>query len=156
METIIKGGTLMVFYSYSNGSGGLYQPKSIPLATNHTLRISAETSELSHKDIADAWAANDVTQFNWEATTDNLYCDNGMDVLFTLMKNKTKVLVYFAPKTEAEGTTLPSGGSWTGSATKGFKGWAYITSLDVNAQNGENATYSATFTGCDKLEPQWS
>lgn len=155
METIIKGGTLMVFYAKRNGQA-LHTPKSIPLATSHTLRISAETSEVSNKDIADAWAANDVTKFSWEATTDNLYCDAGMEELFGIMKSKQSVCIYFAPKTEAEGTPLPVSGTWTTSTTKGFKGWAIISSLEINAQNGENATYSATFTGVDKLEQQWT
>lgn len=155
METIIKGGTLMVFESHEI-NGALTNPKSIPLATSHTLRISAETSDVSHKDIADAWSANDITKFSWEATTDNLYSDEGMERLFTIMKNKEKVYMYFAPKSQAEGTPLPSTGTWTAAQDKGFVGLAYITSLEVNAQNGENATYSATFTGAGKLEPRWS
>lgn len=146
----------MVFYAAQNGQA-LYSPKSIPLATSHTLRISAETSDLSHKDLTDSsWAANEVEKFSWEATTDNLYCDAGMEALFTIMKSKQKVYLYFAPKTQSDGTALPSGGSWTVSTSKGFKGWAIITSLEINAQNGENATYSATFTGVDKLEQQWT
>ena len=47
METIIKGGTLMVFEAHEI-NGALTSPKSIPLATSHTLRISAETSDVSH------------------------------------------------------------------------------------------------------------
>lgn len=155
METTIKGGNLMVFAG-QDVNGSLYQPKSIPLATSHTLRISAETEDVSHKDLSSSlWAANDVGKYSWEATTDNLYSNNGIDWLFECMTAQYKMRVYFAPKTEADGTALPSGGSWTPDTDAGFEGWAYITSLEVTAQNGENATFSATFTGIGELESNY-
>lgn len=142
METIIKGGTLMLFLSN----------KSIPLATNHTLTINANTSDVSNKDISGgAWGASSVTQFTWEASTDNLYSTAGVSDLYTKMIAGTPVNAFFGVKAEAADAALPGGGSWTPSA-EGFVGKVIITSLETTAQNGENATFSATFTGYGSLE----
>ena len=151
METIIKGGNLMVFVGYTSGQQ-TKAIKSIPLATSHTLRISSDTQDVSNKDVAGGkWSANEVAQLSWEATTDNLYCVNGYDFLFDLMTNQELVDITFAPKSEADGTELPQTGSWTPTAGSAYIGKAYITSLEVTAQNGENATLSATFTGYGEL-----
>jgi hypothetical protein len=142
METTIKGGNLMVFVN----------SESIPLATNHTLRISGDTEDVSNKDVASGkWAASEISQFSWEASTDNLYSTNGAEELFALMTAAQPVTLVMAPKTEADGTELPAGGSWTASSAAGYTGQAIITSLEITAQNGENATFSATFTGYGKL-----
>jgi len=156
METIIKGGNLMIFAAESM-SGALSEPKSIPLATSHTLRISSDSQDVSNKDVASGlWSANEVSQFSWEATTDNLYCDKNVSWLFECMSERKLLQLYFAPKTEADGTELPASGSWEADVYKAFTGKAYITSLEITAQNGENATLSATFTGYGKLESNYS
>lgn len=151
METIIKGGNLMIFGAVENGAA-LSTPISIPLATSHTLRISSDTQDVSNKDVASGlWSANEVSQFSWEATTDNLYCEKNVTWLFDCMSSRKRVFLYFTNKTQADGTELPANGSWTPDMDSGFTGWAYITSLEITAQNGENATLSATFTGHGEL-----
>lgn len=143
METIIQGGMLMLFISQ----------KSIPLATNHTLRISAETNDNSNKDVASGiWASSSVKQLSWEATTDNLYSDKGISVLFDAMTKRTVIPAIFAMKSEQASAELPASGSWSPSLDHPyFKGNVIITSLEVTAQNGENATFTATFTGVGEL-----
>ena len=134
------------------GHGSPEDIQTVPLATSHTLRLTAETSDISHKDVTSGkWAATEIDQFSWEATTDNLYCEAGIDMLYSIMENQELVNVYFGTKSQADGTPLPATGSWTQTADEGFCGQAYITSLEVNAPNGENATYSATFTGVGEL-----
>lgn len=143
METIIKGGRLMLFLDEA----------SIPLATSHTMRISSDTVDISNKDVASGkWAASEVGQFSWEVTTDNLYSDTGVETLYEAMLLAEPIDAVFIEKDEDDGDELPSGGSWTPSTTKkGFQGQVIITSLEVTAQNGENATFSATFTGYGEL-----
>ena len=153
METIIKGGNLMVFAAENKTSGSLAEPKSIPLATSHTLRISSDTTDVSNKDVASGkWAANEAGQMSWEATTENLYSENGGQWLFEMMTSGNRVNVVLAQKDEADGTELPADGSWTPKASTGWQGEAVITSLEITAQNGENATLSATFTGYGELQ----
>lgn len=149
METIVKGGNLMVF-EQDYKTPGVH--KSIPLATSHTLRISSDTTDVSNKDVASGrWAANEIGQMSWEATTENLYCDNGGQALFDIMSNGAPVHLIFARKSQADGTELPASGSWSPLEGTGWQGDAYITSLEITAQNGENATMSATFTGYGEL-----
>ena len=153
METIIKGGNMMVFAAENTTPGALAEPKSIPLATSHTLRISSDTQDVSNKDVASGkWAANEVGQMSWEATTENLYCENGGQWLFEMMTSGNRVNLVFAQKDEADGTELPQTGSWTPKDDTGWQGDAIITSLEITAQNGENATLSATFTGYGELQ----
>jgi len=45
---------------------------------------------------------------------------------------------------------VPTGG-WTPKALNGRKGKVIITSIEVNAPNGENATFTAQFTGVGEL-----
>lgn len=152
METIIKGGNLMVFAAEDTTPGALTEPSSIPLATSHTLRITSDTTDVSNKDVASGrWKANEVGQMSWEATTENLYCENGGQWLFQMMTSGNYVNVVFAQKDEDDGDELPAGGSWTPKDNTGWQGEAIITSLEITAQNGENATLSATFTGYGEL-----
>jgi hypothetical protein len=144
METIIKGGNLMVFLS----------DKSIPLATNHTLRISGETNDTSNKDVsAGMWAASTLKTLSWEVTTDNLYSIKGVQDLFDVLLNAQPVPIAFTTKTQIDDDPLPGTGTWTPDKTieAYFHGNAILTSLEMTAQNGENATFSATFQGVGAL-----
>lgn len=59
------------------------------------------------------------------------------------MTAKTELTAVF---TTASGSakTVPSGG-WTPSTSGTYSGKVIITSLEVNAPNGDNATFTATF-----------
>ena len=141
----IKGGDMMLFVD------GV----SIAFATSHTLTINAETTDTSNKDEgAGRWRSEEVNILSWEATTENL-CGSGegknYDDLVALMLAKQPVAAVFGVKTES-GESVPTGG-WHGS---GFSGNVLITSIEINAQNGENATFTATFTGVGPLTPSGS
>lgn len=138
----IKGGDLMLFVSN----------KSIAYATNHTLEITGETSDTSNKDEGGGdWAAQQVNLLSWSASSENLYSLDGQgsnfDELFDLMIAKTPIQAVFAPKSEST-TDVPSGG-WTSSS--GYTGKVVITSLSVNAPNGDYATFTAQFQGVGAL-----
>lgn len=156
MNTIIKGDELMIFDA--NG-------ESIALATSHTLSISANSSEINCKD-GGIWTSSTVNQISWSITTENLYSLDEYNTLFDMLTARTPVVVYFGKKSQtgtgdvdADGAT-PTGGDassqkvWTKSATGCYTGSAVITSLDVNANSGDNATFSATFQGVGSLTRQ--
>lgn len=153
MSDIVKGGQLMVFV------GG----KSIAAATNHTLSLNVDTVDSSNKDLAGGkWASEEPDKINWSMTTENLFTfDNTVgknyDDLMGILISRQKVDIVFALAATLENysdetvTEVPTGG-WVKSTTqKWYSGQAYITALDVNAQNGENATFTATFTGAGAL-----
>lgn len=157
----IKGGDLMLFM---NG-------KSIAYATNHTLNISAETVDTSNKDIgAGVWQSQEIGILSWTGTSENLYAidstgdsesgkiGNTYETLFDAMVAKTPVDIVLA--TEGNSTNFADGkitnvytaeqtasnGYWT-AGSPSYEGKAIITSLELNAPNGEDATFSVEFTG---------
>ena len=146
MANIIKGDELMIF------KGG----SALAFATSHTLTINGNTTDISSKDHG-FWGASEIGNITWEATTENLYTENDYDALFDAMLNKTEIEIVFGyasnynpnglkPSDSSDNTdTRPT--AWTAASNKGYKGKAIITNLVANANTGENATFSATFTG---------
>ena len=150
VNEIIKGTDLMVF------QGG----KSLAYATSCSLKLGSKTTSISSKDHG-KWEASKPVKFNWEMSSDNLYTEADFNTLFTTWKAGTAVDVVFdlakeiatATDTDGDGVVVPETG-WTakgGATGKGVKGKAYITSIDVNAPDGDNATYSVTFMGIGEL-----
>lgn len=145
MNTIVKGDELMLFY----------QGKSIALATAHTLTLTGNTIDVSSKDHG-YWGASEVGNLTWEVSTDNLYSTTEFDNLWTLFIGKTPVEIVFGASADYDtnGLDHTSKESWAPATTGVLKGKAVITSLTVNANTGENATFSATFTGTSPLVKQ--
>ena len=149
MNTIIKGDELMLFDA--NG-------ESIALATSHTLNISGDVAQINCKD-GGIWSSGTVNQLNWTIDTDNLYSTVEFDKLFTIMTARTPVDVYFGLKAENGTGDVDTDGSnpttgtqkvWT-KGTGVYKGKAVLNSLNVNAASGDNATFTASFTGVGSL-----
>ena len=141
----IKGQELMLFL------GG----KSIAYATSHTLEISAETADTSNKDEGGGdWASSEISKLSWTASSENLFSADGKgasyDTLFDYMVKKTAIDAVFGLKSETA-TDVPSEG-WTAATTGTYTGKVVITSLSLNAPNGEYATYSVQFTGVGELK----
>ena len=141
----IKGQELMLFLA----------GKSIAFATSHTLEISAETSDTSNKDEGGGdWASSEVSKLSWSASSENLFTTAGngasYDTLFDYMVKKTPIDAVFGLKAQTA-TDVPSEG-WTAATTGVYTGKVVITSLSLNAPNGEYATYSAQFTGVGELK----
>lgn len=148
-KNIQKGADIMVFVKQD----GIF--KSIAHATSHTLNLTGETTEVNSKDYGE-FGASEVNKINWEITSENLMTED-YETLFDLMLAKTKVDLVFGMKsinTGIEEQTDPSAPNYytpKNNASGGYQGAktgkAYITSLQQNAPNGENATFSVTFTG---------
>lgn len=141
----IKGGNLMLFI---NG-------KSIAYATNHTLEISAETKDTSNKDEGGGnWAAEEVGLLSWSASSENLYSTDGAGTkyedLYDAMIAKTPIAAVFSLRSETDSVTSVPQNGWTPSVPK-YTGNVIITSLSLNAPNGEYATFTANFNGVGAL-----
>lgn len=155
---IVKGGHLMIMLkeetTVDQTTTTTYTP--IGFATSHTFSKTLNTNEISTKDHGD-YAAVLPQNITWEATTENLYSLGGYKKLNDAFKQHKQVTVYFGETNyvdpgEEVGIVADgiSANSWT---REGFgeEGQAYITSLQVTAAAGENATMSATFTGTGAL-----
>ena len=148
--SVIKGSDMMLFV------GG----KSIGFATSHSLSISADTKETSSKDSGGKWQTSEVGVLSWTASSENLCADTAegvsYDDLFGMMIARKPITGVFA--LEGNSTNLAEGkldavttGGWTPKAKNGYTGQMIITSLEQNAPNGENATFTVQFTGVGSL-----
>nr|DAJ77706.1 MAG TPA: major tail protein [Caudoviricetes sp.] len=148
----INGSDLMLFLKGTGDTAA----KSIAFATSHSLSISAETVETSSKDSGGKWVSKAPRKLSWTMSTENLYSLDGegstYDDLFTLMTGREEIEVVFSLEKdyESKADEVPTGG-WTPITTGQYKGKAVITSLELNAPNGDNATYSASFEGVGAL-----
>lgn len=138
---IIKGGHLMVFVNNT----------PIAFATSHSFSKTLNTQEISTKDHGD-YAAVLPQNISWEITTENLYSLTDYQTLNNTFNQKQEVTVAFGESTYSQSSTqegivgVQGATNWAlGSFYESGK--AYITSLQVTAGAGENATFSATFTG---------
>lgn len=151
MKSKILGKDLMVFC----------EGRSIALATSHTLQVTANTTDTTTKDNG-MWQSSEVTSFTWTMSSDNLVsCDTtdsstygwGTDKLFALWKAAQPVQLVFA--TTSHGHPYISDVStadWVPNTSYVLaSGNALITSINVNAANGDNATMSVSFQGVGEL-----
>lgn len=127
--------------------------KALALATSCKLTLSAETIDTQSKD-SGIWTEKDIKKLSWNGSSENSFSAddkiNGYDVLLDLMLNRQPVTVVFgiagnadADEVPADGWTLPTGVQYTGNAL--------ITNLELNAPDGDKATFSVTFDGTGKL-----
>lgn len=149
MKKPIYGQELMVFINEGTTSAPSY--KSIAHATNHTATFTGNVQELSSKDFG-VYAAQTVTGINWEITADHLYTKDAFVNLFDLMEKREPVMLAWAPYSETskrESGINNETETWTPDSTASdyFTGEAVISNLSENAQNGDVATFSITFTG---------
>ena len=121
------------------------------MATSCTFHVSAQLEDSSTKDSVGDWQEQEVTGLSWDAQTDSLVTleDNGTNGelpqdLLGLIINKTKVTITFD---QTAGTNNRVGQN---SAIK-RTGEAYVTDVTITAQNRQNSTFSAKFTGTGPL-----
>ena len=146
MGQVINGGDLMLFL------GGT----SIAFSTSHKLSISAETVETSSKDNGGKWVAKAVRKLSWNMSTENLYSLEGAVKtyydLVTMMTGRTEIDAIFTVEKDyaTKADKVPEAG-WVPMTTGQYKGKVVITSLELNAPNGDNATFTASFEGVGAL-----
>lgn len=152
-QNVIKGKKLMVFIKKENTY------KSIALSTNHTLTLSASTSDLAVKSKDQAkgksWTDSEINEMSWTVSSESLVGTGegqGFGDIMDLYLAGEKVELVFDGVT-SDGA--PSGGftpAGSGDEFQGLKGQALITSLTLNAPLEDNSTYTVEFTGVGPLE----
>jgi len=145
-KRIIKGDELQLFI---NNNAPVW-------ATSHTLTLTGNTLDIATKDHGN-WAASEIGNLTWELTAECLYSDGDYDDMFDYMVAKTRMMIQFAEVANYNPNGLVSTGgevqAWQPDVMNSKKGYAVVTSLTANANTGENATYSITFTGAGPLTP---
>ena len=125
--------------------------KCIAMSTSAQFHISAELQDSSTKDSVGDFQEQEVTGLSWDAQTDSLVTleDNGsngelpQDIL-SLMINKTKVTLTFDQTAGANNRVGQD------SAIK-KTGYAYVSDVQITAQNRQNSTMTVQFQGTGAL-----
>ena len=123
-------------------------------ATNHTITINLQTSDVSTKDDSAAFPQKEVTGKSISVTTDNLLCvktDVGescitMNDLFEYLTTGKTITIGFGYYDNTDIAIGPDA-DWGTPSSLLLYGDFLTSSLTVNAPNKENATYSAEFSG---------
>lgn len=138
------GGDLMLFAH----SGASVQP--LAFSTSSKLTVNLATREISSRDSGN-WKESAAGKLDWSVSSDSLLSfsatgtTQSFEELYNYQINRCPVNIAFAHKTG----TSPS---WTvDSSKKKFTGCGFITSLDVNSQDNDNATYSVNIIGSGPL-----
>lgn len=125
--------------------------KCIAMATNAVFHIGTQLESSSTKDSVGDWDEQEVVGLNWDASTDSLVTleDNGTNGelptdLMSLIINKTKVTLTFD---QTAGTNNRVGQNSVIKKT----GQAYVSDINISAQNRQNSTISVQFTGTGPL-----
>ena len=143
-KKILKGDQIQL-WDYDNGT--------LAYATSHTLTLTGNTTDTSSKDHG-WWTATSVGSLTWEITAECLYTYSDFDLLFNKMIHNEKIHLIWSEvdNYDPNGLTTTGGNvqKWNYSQ-KYYSGYAIITSINANANTGENATYSVTFTGAGTL-----
>ena len=125
--------------------------KCIAMATSCQFHIGAQLEDSSTKDSTGDWQEQEVVGLSWDAQTDALVTltDNGTNGelvtdLMSIMINKTPVTLTFD---QTAGTNNRTGQN----ATIKRSGSAYISDIQITAQNRQNSTFTVQFQGTGAL-----
>ena len=125
--------------------------KAIALATSCKIGMSAETIDTQSKD-SGIWNEKDIKKLGWNCSSENCFSAdadiNGYDKLFALMVAAQPVDIAFGIP-DNRGNSLPAAG-WE-LPQKPYQGKALITSLELNASDGDKATFSVSLDGTGVL-----
>ena len=125
--------------------------KCIAMATSCQFHISAQMEDSSTKDSVGDFQEQEVTGLSWDAQTDSLVTleDNGSNGelpqdLLSLIINKTKVTLTFD---QTAGANNRVGQNSVIKKT----GEAYVSDVQITAQNRQNSTMTVQFQGTGAL-----
>lgn len=125
--------------------------KCIAMATSCTFHIGTSLEDSSTKDSTGDWQEQEVVGLNWDASCDSLVTlvDNGSNGelpadLLSLIINKTKVTLTFDQTAGTNNRTAQN-------ASIKRSGYAYVTDVQITAQNRANSTCTVQFTGTGAL-----
>lgn len=144
MKNVTKGNELMLFLDN----------KSLAQATSHSLSITGNTIDIASKDMG-VFGASEIGTITWEITSENLYTDDYHTLFSTMIARQPVTAVFGQPNNYNVNGLGDTSTYWIPDASVGakyYQGPAIVTSLELNAPNGENATYSITLTGNGALE----
>lgn len=118
-------------------------------ATSLTLNINLDMQDASTKDTTNGWEAPEPVGLSWDVSTDALVFDEdpvtGGDG--ALLVDFVTIATSGVGGTHVVDICMADGENNRTQGTSLLSGDAVPTGLTINAQNRQNATYTATFSG---------
>lgn len=172
MSSMIKGKELMVLIDPTDVGGSFNGYMTIAYATSHTLDVGTSFESVATKDDNELYQYQEPNGQNWSVKTENLVpvdtSDDSSNLyadLLSIMRSGQKVMLWFGYVKGSAGVER-KGRNWNDSSLQGgtaseynevtFEdggtGEAIITSIEMNAENKGNVSYTATFTGVGKID----
>ena len=126
---------------------------TIALAKSCKLSVSGETLDIASKD-SGKWTEKMMKKLSFSASSENCFSAddaiNGYDALLTAMITMQPIKIKFGIASNADADELPKEG-WLEPDTS-YEGMVLITNVELNAPDGENATFSVSFEGTGALK----
>lgn len=123
------------------------------LATSCKLTVSGETQDTASKD-SGKWTEKMLKKLSFSASSENCFSAdkdvNGYDSLMTAMLTMKPIKIQIGIPKNADADELPVAG-WE-APTEAYEGMVLITSLELNAPDGDKATFSVSFDGTGPLK----
>lgn len=143
----VNGKDLMLFTEMNS------KFSAIALATSCKLTVSGETLDTASKD-SGKWTEKMLKKLSFSASSENCFSAdkdiNGYDALMTAMLTMKPIKIQVGIPTNADADELPVAG-WEAPA-EAYEGMVLITSLELNAPDGDKATFSVSFDGTGALK----
>lgn len=134
-------------------------PTCLAMATSLSVEVSADAVDISSKD-SGRWASSLLGKISWTASASNLFTVADYSKLIDVMVANTPIEIVFATvknydnitsgATDAEGLYEGTPANWA-SADDMYHGKVIVNSVSLSANNGEVATFDASFTGVGPL-----
>ena len=133
--TVLNGQLLGIYYGDS----------AVGLDTNASLSIKRGTRDTSNKN-SGRWTNKEGGRLDWSGNSEGLVSiGENFDKLFDLIEGDAVTVKFCEQEEDENGDMKPKVG---GSVRTGK---AIITSLEINAPDNENSTYSISLEGAGKL-----
>ena len=145
MSDIVKGDVIMLFIKKSDTWQAIAYGKS------HELSISMNTKNVHSRD-HDKWTYFRPEYSEWSISCDYLYSEDA-DCLFDLFERQDTVYVMLGLSSNYDvNGIVDTDNEW--SIEEGYKGKAIITSISINAEDGDAATLRCELNGISKLSKE--
>lgn len=143
----VNGKDLMLFTEIDS------KLKTIALATSCKLSLSGESVDVASKD-SGHWTEKMMKKLSWSASSDNNFSAdeniNGYDVLFDAWVKMQPIKICVGIPANIDSDEMPADG-WS-APNKTYEGSALITGIELNAADGDKATFSVTLDGTGSLK----
>lgn len=122
--------------------------KSIAHATSCSQSVTTQVTEVATKDYGD-FSSKEPQKIDWQITSDHLLTETGWIQLQKAQRDMTPVVAYFCEASNYTAEGCGDGSYYTGpkSTAPYTYGEAIISSLNITAAAGDNATMSVTLDG---------